>query len=166
MATVTLTKVHRRALTAREFLLPSPSVMNINVLKKIPHTHTHTPPSPLPSRRSPSIYSCLFILFLFYFTHDGRRGRRVELTTAGVPPSRAHRYYTAPELYRYKNVMKRPRTDRGRQMARKIKGNGNNGQRTAGQANIFVFLSTIRVSARPFNDQGHTSIISVRDIIV
>lgn len=31
-------------------------------------------------------------------------------------------------------------------MARKIKENGNNGQRTTGQANIFVFLGTIRVA--------------------
>lgn len=63
-----------------------------------------------------------------------------------VPPARAHRYYTGPELYRHKNVMKRLRTGRGRQMARKIKENGNNGQRTAGQTNIFVFLGTIRVA--------------------
>ena len=34
-------------------------------------------------------------------------------------------------------------------MARKIKENGNNGQRTAGQANIFVFLGTIRVAVHP-----------------
>ena len=33
-------------------------------------------------------------------------------------------------------------------MARKIKENGNNGQRTTGQANIFVFLATIRVAQR------------------
>ena len=54
--------------------------------------------------------------------------------------ARAHGYYTEPELYRHKNVMKRLRTGRGRQMARKIKENGNNGERTAGQANIFVSL--------------------------
>ena len=54
--------------------------------------------------------------------------------------ARAHGHYTGLELYRHKNVMKRLRTGRGQQMARKIKENGNNGERTTGQANIFVFL--------------------------
>ena len=83
-------------------------------------------------------------LSLFY-NHDDRREKDSLLL---VPPARAHRYYTGPELYRHKNVMKRLRTGRGRQMARKIKENGNNGQRTTGQANIFVFLATIRVAQR------------------
>lgn len=117
-------------------LFPSSSVVNIVARKKKSH--------PFLILLSMDLLFFSLSLSLFY-NHDDRREKDSLLL---VPPARAHRYYTGPELYRHKNVMKRLRTGRGRQMARKIKENGNNGQRTTGQANIFVFLATIRVAQR------------------
>lgn len=149
----TFAKVHRR-----DQLL---SLLNLSL-------HLH--PSWIPPRQKNSthptpfivpswIYCSFFVLFLslsFFFLlflfliHDDRREkleRRTHFCWCHWPGPTD--IILPPELYRHKNVMKRLRTGRGRQMARKIKENGNNGQRTAGQANIFVFLGTIRVAVHP-----------------
>lgn len=115
----------------------SPLVDSI-MSKKI--SRTVIPPPPL----YPSFYLRPFFPIYCFFFHDHRR-LAVEDSRLSVPLARAHRYYIVPELCRHKNVTKRPRTGRTvQQIARKIKGNGDNGHRTASQANIFVFLHTIR----------------------